>query len=206
MVSCYWILQYKNGRPMFTKCQMRLTHNKIRKWQIKFRETHKGEELCCVSWSRTRWGHPSPELLPRAGPPSIPCATSSSPPQSGTWSWCAVRASPHPQESRKVEEALVSQIWNISLKITRKVKETCKLLSLIQLGKTFEWWIDQQHRTSVPRPLASTSRSASTTCPIPKPWVGFCTDGGTRSVMKVLFISFQKFLLQFFSCLAAQHL
>ena len=32
------------------------------------------------------------------------------------------------------------------------------------------------------------------------------TNGGTRSVMEVLFISFQKFLLQFFSCLAAQQL
>ena len=37
-------------------------------------------------------------------------------------------------------------------------------------------------------------------------YVFMSTDGGTRSVMKVLFISFQKFHLEFFSCLAAQQL
>ena len=34
----------------------------------------------------------------------------------------------------------------------------------------------------------------------------YTTAGGTRSVIEVLFISFQKFLLYFFPCLAAQHL
>ena len=33
-----------------------------------------------------------------------------------------------------------------------------------------------------------------------------CTASGTRSVIEVLFVSFEKFLLQFLSCLAAQQL
>ena len=146
---------------MFTKCITHLTTQDASKLEndssnLRRYAYHSGG-------TPARWGHLSLGLLPRAAPPSTPCAASSSPPPSRTWSWCAVRASPPPQESRKVETfvsqtfvrflqmAYINNIWRDKMKCDR-----C---------------IDWPSRTSDPRPLASTSRYASTTSPIRKQWV-----------------------------------